>query len=330
MSRTLLVSTSPYILHSYIRNEERLIDASIIQFRLRHTLALLSKSCCLYQAYAMMSPLSPSSFSSLDSPTTSAVPKRKQMVVETSYTKKNEDIPSVLFLGDDASPPSPLNSEVPSSKRLKIDSTPAAATVPTPALNESGMTNNYLEREWALAATRNNGHNAFAAYLTNMTQLSSQQLPQSQQLHPSQQQLAVPQLVTPKYNASFEAYLASVGIQPQVQQRQLPPLQTTQQQVTPKQPKPLTKAKKNKLEAAAMIEEINAINLDDEKDDKDREIYDSCPEVAAKIKQFLKIQGLNRKIFLEGLQMDESYETLKKFIEGIGQNQCRSKVYRRG
>ena len=37
-----------------------------------------------------------------------------------------------------------------------------------------------------------------------------------------------------------------------------------------------------------MIEEINAINLDDEKDDKDREIYDSCPEVAAKIKQFLE------------------------------------------
>ena len=216
------------------------------------------------------------------------------MVAETSSTNKNEDIPSVLFLGDDASLPSPLISEVPSSKRLKTDCAPAAATVPKQALNERGMTN-YLEREWALAATRNNGHNAFAAYLTNMTQLSSQQLPRSQQLHPSQQQLAVPQLVTPKDKASFEAYLASVGIQPQqhqpqVQQRQLPPLQTTQQQVTPKQPKPLTKAKKNKLEAAAMIEEINAINLDDEKG----EIYDSCPEVAAKIKQFLKIPGVNR------------------------------------
>jgi hypothetical protein len=123
-----------------------------------------------------------------------------------------------------------------------------------------------------------------------MTQLPPQQLPRSQQLPLT----AVPQFVTPKDNASFEAYLASVGQQQQQQQRQ---------QVTPKQPKPLTKAKRNKLEAAAMIEEINAINLDDEKDDKDREIYDSCPEVAAKIKQFLKIPGVNRKIFLEGLQM---------------------------
>ncbi len=229
------------------------------------------------------------------------------MAAQTSSTNKNEDIPSVLFLGDDASPPSPLNSaapaasEVPSSKRLKIDSAPA----PT-------MTN-YLEREWALAATRNNGQNVFPAYLANVTQLSSQQR------HPSQLPLAVPQLVTPKDNASFEAYLASVIPQ---QQRQLPPM-PTQQQVTPKQPKPLTKAKKNKLEAAAMIEEINAINLEGE-------IYDSCPEVAAKIKQFLKIPGVNRKIFLEALQMDESYETLKKFIEGAGQTQCRSKVYRRG
>ncbi len=206
------------------------------------------------QADAMISPLSPSSFSSL-------------MVVETSSTNKNEDIPSVLCF---ANPPSPLisaapaSSEVPSStKRLKIDSAPAAAPAPTPALNESEN----LEREWALAATRNNGDNAFAAYLANMTQLSSQQLPRSQQRHPSQ----LPQLVTPKDNASFEAYLASVIPQ---QQRQLPPM-PNQQQVTPKQPKPLTKAKKNKLEAAAMIEEINAINLDDEKDDKDREIYDS-------------------------------------------------------
>jgi len=222
----------------------------------------------------MISPLSPSSFSSLDSPTTSAVLKRKQMVAETSSTNKKEDIPSVLFLGD-ANQPSPLldavapaASEVSSSKRLKTNSAPVAATAP--ALNESGLTN-YLEREWALAATRNNGQNqnVFPAYLANMTQLSSQQR------HPSQQPLAV---VTPKDNASFEAYLASVGIQPrfqqqQQQQRRLPPM-PTQQQVTTKQPKSLTKAKKNKLEAAAMIEEINAINLDDE-DDKDREIYDS-------------------------------------------------------
>ena len=286
----------------------------------------------------MMSPLSPSSFSSLDSPTTSAVLKRKQMVVQTSSTNKNEDIPSVLFLGNDANQPSPLinavapaASEASSLKRSKTDSAPAAVTVPapTPALNESGMAKKYLEREWALAATRNNGHNAFPEYLANMTSL--QQLPRSQQLYPSQQPLAVPQLVTPKDNASFEAYLASVGIQPQLQQqpqRQLPSM-PTQQHVTPKQPKPLTTAKKNKLEAAAMIEEINAINLDDEKDDKDREIYDTCPEVAAKIKQFLKIPGVNRKIFLEGIRMDESYETLKKFIEGTDQTQCRSKVYRR-
>jgi hypothetical protein len=247
--------------------------------------------------YTMMSP-----FSSLDSQTTSAVLKRKQMVVETSSSKKIEDIPSVLFLGDDTSPPSPLldaaapaASEVSSSKRLKSDSAPAAATAPA-----------FNERDWALAASKNNGQNVFPAYLANMTQLPPQQLPRSQQLPLA----AVPQLVTPKDNASFEAYLTSVGKQ--------------QQRVTPKQPKPLTKAKRNKLEAAAMIEEINAINLDDE-----NEIYDSCPEVAAKIKQFLKIPGVNRKIFLEGISMDESYETLKKFIGGTGQTQCRSKVYKR-
>ena len=206
----------------------------------------------------MMSPLSPSSFSSLDSPTTSAIPKRKQMADETSSTNKNEGIPSVLCF---ANPPSPLlDAAAPSSKRLKTDSAPAAATAP--ASNES--VTNYLVREWALAASRNNGQNVFPAYLANMTQLPPQQLPRSQQLPLT----AVPQLVTPKDNASFEAYLASVGIQPQQQQQQQQ--QQQRQQVTPKQPKPLTKAKRNKLEAAAMIEEINAINLDDEK-----EIYDS-------------------------------------------------------
>ena len=65
-------------------------------------------------------------------------------------------------------------------------------------------------------------------------------------------------------------------------------------------------------------------------DDDEDEIYDSWPEVAQKINQFLELAGVNKKIFLE-YALDQKgghgYVPLKEFIDGSNQSQCGNKIY---
>jgi hypothetical protein len=163
------------------------------------------------------------------------------------------------------------------------------ATQPVTAA-PAAQSNNYLEQSWANAAERMGTDNAFEHYLASIVPFSHMQ---------SQKQ---PQL-------------------PQQLQQQLP---QPQPQPIASKPAPLTKAKRNKEEAKELIAFIHSVNLDDDEDD----IYDSCPEVAEKIKQFLLLDGVNRKIFLEdAMEHSESYVMLKSFLEGIDQSQRANKLY---
>jgi len=90
------------------------------------------------------------------------------------------------------------------------------------------------------------------------------------------------------------------------------------------EPKPLTPAQRNKLVAKDLIEMIHWVQLDDDVD----EIFDSCPEVAEKINQFLQLDGVNKKIFLEyAMDQKDAYVSLKTFLDGTNQSQCRNKIY---
>ena len=84
----------------------------------------------------------------------------------------------------------------------------------------------------------------------------------------------------------------------------------------------MTKAQRNKQEAKDLIIMINSVQIDD------HEIYDSCPEVAQKINQFLQLDGVNKAIFLNyAMDQEGRYVMLKDFIEGNNQEQCRNKLY---
>ena len=155
---------------------------------------------------------------------------------------------------------------------------------------EEAMTN--LEKEWAAAAKRINGDNAFDAYLASIGQPTPRVQPKPQ--------LAA-QLVTQQ------------------------PRSITQKVMS------LSKAKKDKLEASELILLVHSVRLEEE-DSEMEAIYDTCQEVAEKIKQFLKVEGVNKKIFLEhAMDMKDCYEILKKFVEGSdNQSQRKCKLYRRG
>jgi hypothetical protein len=169
------------------------------------------------------------------------------------------------------------------------------STQPAAAQND----NSFLQQQWALAAERQGTDNAFEFYLASIAQLSQMQ-PQQQQ----HQQQALPQL--------------------QQQPPQPQPASLTWQQPIASKHAPLTKAKRNKKEARELVALVNEVQLDDEED----EIYDSCPEVAEKINQFLLLDGVNKKIFLEdAMDQSECYVMLKTFIEGVGQSQCANKLY---
>ena len=86
----------------------------------------------------------------------------------------------------------------------------------------------------------------------------------------------------------------------------------------------MTKAKRNKLQAIDLISLVHSVQLDDDED----EIYDSCPVVAEKITQFLKMDGVNKKIFLEhAIDQKDGYVQLKAFVDGSNQAECANKTY---
>ncbi|KAK1738331.1 hypothetical protein QTG54_011000 [Skeletonema marinoi] len=94
--------------------------------------------------------------------------------------------------------------------------------------------------------------------------------------------------------------------------------------VEQQEPKPLTKAKRNKLQAIDLISLVHSVQLDDDED----EIYDSCPVVAEKITRFLKMDGVNKKIFLEhAIDQKDGYVQLKAFVDGSNQAECANKTY---
>ena len=191
---------------------------------------------------------------------------------------------------------------------VEISSVPKKPKNTQPAATEVQTHNammSYIEREWALAAARNGGENAYGAYMASIGQLSQAGQP------PPQQPIASK---SPSI-ASFQQQ--QVHYENEVDEEEVD--EDEQQEF-----KPLTKAKRNKEEAKDLIAMIHLVQIDDDED----EIYDSCPEVAQKINQFLELAGLNKKIFLEyAMDQKGGYVLLKEFIDGSNQSQCGNKIY---
>jgi hypothetical protein len=255
-----------------------------------------------------ITPLSPAS-ASLSSLGTTTL-KRKQMMEPPA---KKTEVPTAVYFDSaadyshpllDSSPPPVFVDELPGISSAKKTKTIGNFTQQPAAAVHNDAMKNPIEREWELAAARINGDNAFGYFLASIGQLPSQIQPQQQQLLPLpqlQQQLLLP-LPLPLPIVSKPAPLSNA-----------------------KKPATLSKAKKNKMEAQELIFLVHEVQIDDDDDD---EIYDSCPEVAEKIKQFLLLDGVQKKIFLDfAVYESDSYVTLKTFLDGINQSQCRNKLY---
>ena len=146
-----------------------------------------------------ITPLSPASLSSLGSP--SATLKRKQ-----PSPAKKEEVPTAVFFDSaskaaarsaagythpllDGSPapipmggaagPTGISSATKKARTASTLTQEAAAAVEAQQNHIAMMS--YIEREWATAAARNGGDNAFGAYMASIGQLS--------QVHPQQQQM---------------------------------------------------------------------------------------------------------------------------------------------
>lgn len=80
-------------------------------------------------------------------------------------------------------------------------------------------------------------------------------------------------------------------------------------------------SKSNKSDAQALIDKINAVS-------EDAPIYDTCPQVVAKIKSFLNQDGTTKAAFLRALGNLNS-NSLARFMAGKKQDQCANVTYKR-
>jgi len=244
----------------------------------------------------------------------------------------DDDSPTPIPMGGAAGPVG-ISSTTKKAKTLS-NSTQQAAPMAIRGSDHNAMMS-YIEREWAVAAARNGGENVFQAYMDGIElgQLSSNQQQQQQQ----QQQSPLEQLQQPQQQeqllpmpllqptASKHASLPSNAPLQQLEKQQQEVYQEDEEEEdVEEEPKQLTTSQRNKLVAKDLIEMIQWVELDDDVD----EIYDSCPEVAEKINQFLQLDGVNKKIFLEyAMDQKDGYVPLKAFLDGTNQSQCRNKIY---
>lgn len=82
-------------------------------------------------------------------------------------------------------------------------------------------------------------------------------------------------------------------------------------------------SKSDKSDAQALIDKIIAQDLPE-----DAPIYDSCPQVVAKIKAFLAQDGMTKAAFLRALGNLNS-NSLARFVAGKKQDQCANITYKR-
>lgn len=83
-------------------------------------------------------------------------------------------------------------------------------------------------------------------------------------------------------------------------------------------------SKSDKSDAQALIDKILAVQNVPE----DAPIYDSCPQVVAKIKAFLAQDGMTKAAFLRALGNLNS-NSLARFVAGKKQDQCANITYKR-
>lgn len=85
-----------------------------------------------------------------------------------------------------------------------------------------------------------------------------------------------------------------------------------------------TSKKSKKDQATELIERINAV----EGVSDDSKIFDSCPEVVKKIKDFLQRDGITKAMLLKALG-DINSNSLNRFLRGKQQDQCGNVTYKK-
>ena len=89
-----------------------------------------------------------------------------------------------------------------------------------------------------------------------------------------------------------------------------------------KKAKPMSNKAKAKADAEELINRINAVE-----GVPDNAVYDSCPQVKAKINAFLERDGMTKATLLRALGGLNS-NSLSRFLAGKGQDQCASVCYK--
>ena len=85
------------------------------------------------------------------------------------------------------------------------------------------------------------------------------------------------------------------------------------------------KKKSKKEEATELIHRINAV----EGVPEDSPIYDSCPVLVTKIKEFLQRDGVTKNLFLQEAMGNLNSNSLNRFLAGKKQDQCGTITYKR-